>query len=303
MEKYRISGSEVSSTHRLVKVFGCVALFGVTAAASYPGFDRNDYPGDGALPALRRTFSYTGYWLNNPPGEMHNTWMGKRAILKKFGFGFLVLYVGRTDAQIRDAQRQRLDAAELGVADGRAAVAAALREGFAPNVLIFLDQEEGGRLLPEQAAYLFAWISAVQAAGARAGVYCSGIPVPEGKSTISTAQDIVERMSSAPQTPTKSKSAEQPRVALWVAQDQCPPSPGCTPAAPPLAAVGGFRSAAPAFVAVWQYALSPRRMQFSAACPRNQAPDGNCYAPGLPRDADSFVDLDVTNSPDPSEAP
>jgi hypothetical protein len=42
-------------------------------------------------------------------------------------------------------------------------------------------------------------------------------------------------------------------------------------------------------------------MEFSAACPKNAAPDGNCYAPGLAHGANSFVDLDSANSPDPSE--
>jgi len=285
--------------HCLAKLLCCLAFSGVAAGAASPylGFDRNDYPGDAALPALRRTFRYTGYWLNNPPGETRNTWTGKRPILKKHGFGFLVLFNGRTDAQLKPE-----DAADLGAQDGRAAVDAALHEGFAPGVLIFLDQEEGGRMLREQAAYVLAWIGAVQAAGARAGVYCSGIPVSGGTQTITTAQDIVERLSSAPQISTKSKSAEG-RVALWIAQDQCPPSPGCTVAAPPLAAVGTLAPSAPAFIAAWQYAQSPRRAQFSASCPRNQASDGNCYAPGLPHDANTFIDLDVTNSPDPSEAP
>src|SRR6267378_2238263 len=36
--------------------------------AGYIGFDRNDYPGDSNLKILRRTFSYSGYWLNDPPG-------------------------------------------------------------------------------------------------------------------------------------------------------------------------------------------------------------------------------------------
>src|ERR1700756_749531 len=35
---------------------------------AYLGFDRNDYPGDANLAVLRRTFSFTGYWLNVPPG-------------------------------------------------------------------------------------------------------------------------------------------------------------------------------------------------------------------------------------------
>jgi hypothetical protein len=266
---------------------------------SYIGFDRNDYPGDAVLPALRSSFRYTSYWLNNPPGEAGNTWAGKRTILKPYGFGFLVLFNGRTDAELKGAERDGTGAAALGDRDGNAAVAAAAREGFKPNVLIFLDQEEGGRLLPEQAAYLFAWADAVRAAGARAGVYCSGIDVPEGGGTISTAQDIVERENARAEEPVKGKSAQ--RLALWIANDQCPPSPGCTLASPPLTAA--FSPAVAASAVAWQYAQSPRRTRFSASCPANQAADGNCYAPGLAHSAGTFVDLNTANSPDPSEAP
>lgn len=273
------------------------------AAQPYLGFDRNDYPGDAALSALRRTFRYTGYWLNSPPGEKTTTWTGKRPILQKNGFGFLVLFNGRLEAQLADAQSKGMSATDLGAADARAAVTAARREGFAPNVRIFLDQEQGGRLLSDQAAYLFAWVNAVQAAGARAGVYCSGIPVKSGNTSISTAQDIADSLSSAPENQPARKAAERPRLALWVADDRCPPSPGCSMTAPRLAEVGALRPNAPAFVAVWQYAQSPRRAQFSAACPQNQAPGGNCYAPGLPRDANTLVDLDTAESPDPSKAP
>jgi hypothetical protein len=46
--------------------FSCTTL---QAQSAYLGFDRNDYPGDASLKALRQTFSYSGYWLNNPPGE------------------------------------------------------------------------------------------------------------------------------------------------------------------------------------------------------------------------------------------
>jgi hypothetical protein len=184
--------------------------------------------------------------------------------------------------------------------DGKAAVAAAAREGFPPDVRIFLDQEEGGRLLPEQAAYLFAWIDAVREAGARAGVYCSGIAAPGG--AISTAEDIAKRERARVEASHSSKSkSPEGRLALWVADDQCPPAPGCTLAVPPLAAA--FSPQVSTFATVWQYAQSPRRARFSAGCPANQAPDGNCYAPGLPPGANTFVDLDTANSPDPSEAP
>ncbi|HEX4756718.1 MAG TPA: glycoside hydrolase domain-containing protein [Terracidiphilus sp.] len=260
----------------------------------FAGFDRNDYPGDAALPALRQSFRFTGYFLNNPPGEQQNSWTGKRALLKQNGFGFLVLFTGRLYAQLKGK-----DAAAIGAEDGKTAVAAAVREGFARGTLIFLDQEEGGRLLAEQATYLFAWADAVRNAGGRAGVYCSAINVPDGDSTISTARDIVERENSLANNFAKGEGAK--RLGLWIANDQCPPSPGCALTHPALTAASSGELASS--IVAWQYAQSPRRAQFTAACPANYAPDGKCYAAGLPLSASSFVDLNVADSADPSEAP
>ncbi len=281
----------------VASAFFCQAQTG--ASAAYLGFDRNDYPGDAALVALRKTFRYTSYWLNAPPGETSNNWAGKRAHLKQYGFGFLVLFNGRLDAELKGK-----DAAALGTADGTSAVAAAAREGFSSDIVIFLDQEEGGRLLPEQDAYLFAWIDAVRQGGARAGIYCSGIDVPEGNGTINTARDIVEQEtarahSSKSQSP--ASKSPGPRLVLWIADDQCPPAPGCALAAPRLA--GASIPPVSDFTTIWQYAQSPRRAEFSARCPAKPAPDGNCYVPNLGPDAKIFVDLDVADSPDPSELP
>jgi len=36
---------------------------GVQKGEAYLGFDRNEYPGDAALPVLRKTFSFSGYEL------------------------------------------------------------------------------------------------------------------------------------------------------------------------------------------------------------------------------------------------
>jgi Domain of unknown function (DUF1906) len=273
-----------------------LALAPADAQRPFAGFDRNDYPGDAALPVLRKVFHYTGYWLNNPPGEKSNSWVGKRAVLKRYGFGFLVLFNGRLDEQLRGG-----DAAKLGHGDGRAAVAAALREGFPHDVLIFLDQEEGGRLLAEQADYIFAWAEAVRAAGARAGVYCSAIGVRDESGAISTAEDIRVRETARNQTASHSTGNQQPhpQLALWVADDACPPSPGCTLA--PIPPMESLPAVLQPSTAVWQYALSPRRNEFSASCPKNAAPDGNCYAPGLAPGANSFVDLNTARSMDPSE--
>ncbi|HEY7354199.1 MAG TPA: glycoside hydrolase domain-containing protein [Terriglobales bacterium] len=246
------------------------------AQQSYLGFDRNDYPGDQYLKVLRQTFSYTGYWLNNPPGENSNSWIGKRQTLESAGFGFLVLFNGRLDKQLRHS------AARLGKADGTTAVGAARREGFAERTIVFLDIEEGGRMLPEQKAYIYAWVDAVIADGFRAGVYCSGIPAQEDRNTsIVTANDIRD-------------NAHGRQITYWVTNDACPPSPGCSfPNQPPVPAESKVE-----FAEVWQFAQSPRT-GFAAQC-HNYNRDGNCYPPGISSASRVHIDVNAATSADPS---
>lgn len=257
--------------------------------AQYVGFDRNGYPGDGNLAALRKTFAFAGYWLNVPPGASGNSWAGKRAVVKQAGFGFLVLFNGRMYAQLKGR-----DAKAMGVQDAQEAVRAARQEGFPARVRVFLDMEEGGRMLPEQVDYIFAWVDAVRAAGMRAGVYCSGIDVDEGGGkTISSARDLAER----DRERMKAKHGEE-RLALWVANDACPPSPGCMVVR--YAASAGVPREIKLNTHVWQYAQSPRRMEFSGACPKNTDADGDCYAPKMAHGPETFVDMNVATSADPS---
>jgi hypothetical protein len=244
---------------------------------SYLGFDRNDYPGDKNLAALRRTFSFAGYWLNPPPGAKSNTWTGKRIALKDAGFGFLVLFNGRLDADLKKTS----DAAALGSSDAEAALTAARHENFPEGTVIFLDQEEGGRMLPEQKAYIYAWVDGVNAGGFRAGIYCSGISVPEGTAHVTTAEDI-------------RASAGQRKIVYWIVNDACPPAPGCTfPRNSPRPSASGI-----SFATVWQFARSPRQKEFAQGC-SNYAPDGNCYAPGL-ASSGIHIDVESAESPDPS---
>jgi hypothetical protein len=253
---------------------------GAAWAQAFNGMDRNDYPGDTMLGALHKSFSYTSYWLNVPPGEKANTWTGKRAVLRDRGFGFMLLWNGRLEKELKGK-----DAASMGRNDAAAAVAAAEREGFPKGALIFLDQEEGGRLLPEQLSYVLAWVDAVRRAGWHGGVYCSGLPVDDGNGrTITTAQDI-------------ERQAGSWKIPLWVAREECPPSPGCAIESKPRlpSAALGLPDAV-----VWQYALSPRRPEFTGGCPKNYAEDGQCYAPGVYHGPYGFVDLDTAASADPS---
>lgn len=253
-----------------------------TTSGGYLGFDRNDYPGDETMAALHRSFAFTGYWLTNPPGETTNSWVGKRPVLRAQGWGFLLLANGRLDADILKAQKAGTKPADLGKKDAALAIARAQQEGFPTHALLFLDQEEGGRLLAEQADYLLGWTEAVSASGFRAGVYASGQQVEDGPGQkIDTVEDIRARV----------KAGKLHEVAIFDALDQCPPAPGCTLEAKPLGSLPDDH------IDVWQYAQSPRRPEITKTCAASYAPDGNCYAPNVPR---IFLDMNVASTPDPS---
>lgn len=245
--------------------------------SAYLGFDRNAYPGDANLKALHQTFSYTGYWLNNPPGERANTWAGHRAAVESAGFGFLVLFNGRVYAELKSVA----NAKKVGASDARGAAAAAEREGFPAHTIIFLDQEQGGRMLPAQKAYIYAWVDAVTAAGFRVGIYCSGIASADDGNVV-TAADI-------------RASAGSRKIVYWAINDGCPPAPGCAiPAHPPNPAESGV-----SFAEVWQFAQSPQRKDVAGHC-TNYNRDGECFAPGVSPAEQLHIDLNSATSADPS---
>jgi hypothetical protein len=245
---------------------------------SFLGFDRNQYPGDAALALLRKSFSFASYWLSPPPGEKSNSWIGKRSTMQAQGFGFLLLYQGRTSGQLP----YKKDSIEAGLEDAQSAAAAAHREGFPEGSVIFLDVEEGGRFFDSYHAYLRSWAESLTKEKFRPGIYCSGIVVDEGEgSTIISADDIRAHIGAA-------------NVVYWVYNDACPPSPGCSvPQSPPAPSASGVN-----YASVWQYVRSPREKKVARRC-RGYASDGNCYAPG---DAAHkwFLDENVATTPDPS---
>jgi len=246
-------------------------------SSAYLGFDRNDYPGDANLQALRQIFSYAGYWLNIPPGASSNSWTGHREAVEGAGFGFLVLFNGRLYAELKTVA----NATRLGQSDARAAASAARREGFPSATIIFLDQEQGGRMLPEQKAYIYAWVDGVTAAGFRAGIYCSSIAAKDDGNIV-TAEDIRQH-------------AGGREIVYWAINDACPPSPGCTfPEHPPAPTQSGVP-----FAEVWQFAQSPRRKDVAGRC-TNYSRDENCYPPGVSAAQGLHVDVNTATSPDPS---
>jgi hypothetical protein len=246
-------------------------------ARFYLGFDRNDYPGDANLSALHHSFSYASYWLNDPPGEKINTWPGHRHAVEAAGFGFLVLFNGRLYAELKSVA----NATRLGKFDAKRAASAANREGFPAQTVIFLDQEQGGRMLPEQKEYIYAWVDAITAEGFGAGVYCSGIANKDDGNVV-TAEDIRQ-------------NAGARKIVYWAINDACPPAPGCVF---PNPAPGPSESGV-SLAEIWQFAQSPQRKDVAKHC-SNYSRDGNCYPPELPAALQLYVDVDTATSSDPS---
>ena len=247
--------------------------------SAYLGFDRNIYPGDDALPILRKTFAFSSYWLSPPPGEKINTWSGKRELLRSQGFGFAVLFRGRESRELKTAAQ----AAQKSALDARDAAASAEAQGFAKGTVIFLDIEEGGRLSATYHAYLRDWADRLTKSDYRPGVYCSAVPASEGQGvTILTSDDIRNNIGNR-------------QLVYWVFNDFCPPAPGCVaPKNPPPVSASGV-----SYAAIWQFAQSPRRKERTARCAATYHTDGNCYAPGDTSHA-WFLDVNSATSANPS---
>ena len=250
----------------------------------YRGFDRNDYPGDdimrqmmashAALPSLA-TGSPILPAKPPTPGSENVRCSNSRG-------GVSCARERKLDKEIRAAQSNGTSPDNLGKQDAAVAIAAAKAEGFPRRTILFLDQEEGGRLLAEQAAYLLGWTEAVAASEFRPGVYASGQPVPDGPGkTVDTIQDVRARVAAQHLHP----------IAVFAYQDSCPPSPGCTLQPKPLSASGESDLTA------WQFAQSPRRADITKSCAATYATDNNCYAPDFPS---VHLDFDVASSADPS---
>jgi Domain of unknown function (DUF1906) len=244
---------------------------------AYLGFDRNEYPGDQAMAILRKQFSFVGYWLSPPPAEWTNGWAGKRANLEAQGFGFALLYRGRSGSSLHGPQAARA----AGEIDAKKAAEIARREGFTEGWTIFLDMEEGGRFNDAGHAYFRAWAEALAREHYRPAFYCSGMVVhEEGGAKVITADDIRAHLGPID-------------AAYWVFNDACPPSPGCVnPKEVPEPAQSGV-----AYALVWQISRTPKE-SVARQC-GGYTKDKSCYA-AVDLAQKWSLDLDVAASASPS---
>jgi Domain of unknown function (DUF1906) len=140
----------------------------------FAGFDIDQYPGDEAMASLKAltNLSFCGYYLGPAPSHEDNGWMGKQAMLRAQGWGFLPTYVGRQIVG-PGAQLDVANATAQGYADGGNAADLLVGDSWAPQSYCYLDLENGPPLGAPQRAYIVAWASQIRARGFLPGVYCS----------------------------------------------------------------------------------------------------------------------------------
>ncbi len=254
------------------------AVPGISQRA-YLGFDKNDYPGDDLLPALHRNFSWTGYWLNNPPGMKSNPWEGKRDFIRSAGFGFTILFNGRLDAQLKD-KTPPLSAARTPLPPWQLQSARDSR----PEPLFFSIRKRAVRYYLNR----------------------PGTSAPGSQASIAHPTN---QASTVPAFPSHPDHRKFPPLRMSRPVFPLPNSGSGTIAARPrpaasstilptpllIQSTSGFASAM-----IWQYAQSPRRPEDTAACAQTYAADRGCYPPNLPHSPQTWIDLNVSDSPDPS---
>ncbi|MBX6363033.1 MAG: DUF1906 domain-containing protein [Gemmatimonadetes bacterium] len=164
-------------------------------ADSVPGFDTRVYPGDGAMARWKRASPYrwVGYYLP-APCQTGTSWVGRRAALRRMGWGLAVVFIGEQDwrAMPADASRRaptdsagrpgrpvRCTRANLsaarGAADAAEATRAAAADGFPKGTVIYLDVERVDSVSAPLEAYVRGWTAALLDRGRyRPALYAHG---------------------------------------------------------------------------------------------------------------------------------
>jgi hypothetical protein len=137
----------------------------------FAGFDASAFPGFSAMAWLKANTNlvFTGFYLSPAPSHRDNGWMATHGELTREGWGFLPVFVGQ---QLGGPGSHQVSGPQ-GRFDGELAAALMKAAGFPLGARVFLDLEDGEPLVQPRTGYVTAWARAVEAAGWRAGAYCS----------------------------------------------------------------------------------------------------------------------------------
>ena len=154
---------------------------------TYPGFDTNEYPGDDVMQKWLDAgpYRWVGYYLP-APCHKDQSWMGKRQLLERMGWGLAVIYVGQQTWDQRIMTRPPVDPLTVpldkcgrelvsgprGRLEGDDAIRATKAEGFPPGSVIFLDIERMETMPPRMRDFYIEWTRRVMEEGTyRVGYY------------------------------------------------------------------------------------------------------------------------------------
>lgn len=137
---------------------------------AFAAFDRDIYPGDAIMAALKSgtNLAICGVYLAPAPSHGDTSWMPAALPARQAGWGTAAIYVGQ---ELPTGPGQHKVTAAQGQLDGVDAVALALSAGYDPGARVFLDLENPGMAAPGPMAYVTAWALTVQGAGLQPDIY------------------------------------------------------------------------------------------------------------------------------------
>jgi hypothetical protein len=154
---------------------------GPRAPGRYLGFDVASYPGDGVVAWLwGHGFRISGLYLNHRRGGPEDdSWISRRALLVKAGWGLAPLYLGWQTVN-PNGSRASPPGDPMAAAATDAAEAARLmaKAGFAAGSAVYCDIEDGTPPSGACDTYLAALFSGIRTAGFLPAAYCSYLCAP-----------------------------------------------------------------------------------------------------------------------------
>ena len=274
-DTHRISLADPSAAewHLVIKLRALFLFFLVSlsaaqttssSAASFLGFDRNDYPGDQNLPALRQTFSFAGYPRLNDSSRRKFKQLERQAANSQLCW-IRIPGAVQWQALCRSEIRFPNDGARDIRRDSRGRRRPSRRISRA-TLLSSSIRSRADACYPSRKPTSMPGSMGHRCRVSAPGIYCSGIAAKKTTGDIVTADDI------------RQNAALARHCVLRYRRRNVPPHRDARFVKPPNPVESGV-----SFADVWQFARSPRREVFHGEMSATYLADGNCYPPGVDR--------------------